>query len=117
VSEGRETMLVVSSAPYRDAVARALEVAERSPEPVKAGVEAIVAMAEVDPEGVRAALWRLQADWRTLARLEERLGGEPVQTALRIGAAIHLARAELASPAPQLRQRVPELMEWLSGVR
>jgi nitrogenase molybdenum-iron protein alpha/beta subunit len=110
-------MVVVSEAAHRDAVSRALEVAERSREPVKAGVEAIVAMAEVDPEGVRAALWRLQADWGTLERLEEQLGGEPVQTALRIGAAIHLARAELASPAPQLRQRLPELMEWLSGAK
>jgi hypothetical protein len=108
-------MVVVSKATQRDAVAQALEEAERSPEPVKAGVEAIVALAEVDPEGVRAALWRLQADWVTLELLEEYVGGEPTQAAMRIGAAIHLARAELASPAPQLRRRLPELMEWLSG--
>jgi hypothetical protein len=70
-------------------------------------------MAEVNPEGARAALWRLQADWTTLKRLEERIGGRPTQAALRIGAAIHLARAELASPAPQLRRLLPELLDWL----
>jgi hypothetical protein len=70
-------------------------------------------MAEVDPEGARMALWRLQTDWETLAIMEERLGGEPTQAALRIGAAIQLARAELASPAPQLRRLLPEMLEWL----
>lgn len=111
--ESRETLLFVHDPCYPGAVERALEAAEHSPEPVKAGVEAVIAMAEDDPEGARAALWRLQTDWRTLKRIEEHLGGEPTQAALRIGAAIHLARAELASPAPQLRRRLPELMEWL----
>ena len=115
MAESRETLLVVSDPCYPDAVARALEAAEHSPEPVKAGVEAVIAMAERDPEGARAALWRLQTDWRTLKRLEEHVGGGPTQAALRIGAAIHLARAELASPTPQLRRRLPELMEWLGS--
>jgi hypothetical protein len=116
VAESGETLLIVSDSRYADAVARALEAAGHSPEPVRAGVEAMIAMAELDPEGTRAALWRLQLDWRTLQRLEEHVGGEPAQATLRIGAAIHLARAELASPAPQLRRRLPELMEWLGGV-
>ena len=115
MGESRETLLTVSDPCYPDAVARALEAAEHSPEPVQAGVEAVIEMAELDPAGARAALWRLQTDWRTLRRIEEHIGGEPTQAALRIGAAIHLARAELASPAPQLRRRLPELMEWLSG--
>lgn len=114
MAESRETLLVVPDG-YAGAVARALEAAEHSPEPVRAGVEAMIAMAELDPEGARAALWRLQLDWRTLQRLEEHVGGEPTQTTLRIGAAIHLARAELASPAPQLRRRLPELLDWLGG--
>jgi hypothetical protein len=117
MGESRETLLTVSDPCYPDAVARALEAAEHSPEPVQAGIEAVVAMAEVDPEGARAALWRLQTDWRTLQRIEEHVGGGPTQAALRIGAAIHLARAELASPAPQLRRRLPELMEWLGAAR
>jgi hypothetical protein len=113
VGESGETLLVVTDACYSRAVARVCAAADRSPEPVRAGVEAVVAMAELNPQSARAALWRLQADWKTLQRLEERVGGEPEQAALRIGAAIHLARAELASPTPQLRRLLPELMEWL----
>jgi hypothetical protein len=115
MAESRETLLVVSDPCYPDAVARALRAADHSPEPVKAGVEAVIEMAERDPEGARAALWRLQTDWNTLKRLEEHLGGDATLATLRIGAAIHIARAELASPTPRLRQRLPELMEWLGG--
>jgi hypothetical protein len=117
VGESRETLLIVPDARYADAVARAAEAADRSTEPVRAAIETAIAMAEVDLEGARTALWRLQTDWKTLSAMEERLGGEPTQAALRIGAAIHLARAELASPAPQLRRRLPELMEWLGQRR
>jgi hypothetical protein len=113
VRESREALLIVPDACYPDAVARIFEAAEHANEPVRAGAEAMIAMAELNPKGARAALWRLQTDWPTLKRLEEHVGGEPTQAALRIGAAIHLARAELASPAPQLRQRLPELLEWL----
>jgi hypothetical protein len=113
VRESREALLIVPDACYPDAVARIFEAADQATEPVRAGAEAMVAMAELNPEGARAALWRLQTDWTTLQRLEEQVGGEPTQAALRIGAAIHLARAELASPAPQLRRRLPELLEWL----
>jgi hypothetical protein len=111
--ESREALLIVPDVCYPDAVAQAFEAADHSSEPVQAGVEAMIAMAELNPEGARAALWRLQTDWPTLKRLEEHVGGEPTQAALRIGAAIHLARAELSSPTPQLRQRLPELLEWL----
>ena len=113
MSESRETLLAVPDTCYPRAVARATEAADSSSEPVRAAIEAAVAMAEVDPEGARAALWRLQADWETLALMEERLGGEPTQAALKIGAAIQMARAELASPSPQLRRLLPEMMEWL----
>ncbi|HEV7482325.1 MAG TPA: hypothetical protein VGO13_04430 [Solirubrobacterales bacterium] len=112
--KSREALLIVSDACYPNAVARATAAADSSSEPVLAAVEAVVTMAEVDPEGTRMGLWRLQTDWETLALMEERLGGEPTQAALKIGAAIQLARAELASPSPQLRQRlIPEMMEWL----
>lgn len=114
MAESRETLLVVSDPSYPDAMARALAAADHSSEPVKAGVEAMIEMSEEDPEAARAALWRLQTDWRTLKRLEEHVGGDSTVATLRIGAAIHLARAELASPTPHLRRRLPELMEWLS---
>jgi len=113
MAEGRETLLVVSDQCYPDAVARALEAADHSPEPMRAGVEAVIEMAERDPVAARAALWQLQTDWSTLRRLEEHVGGDSAMATLRIGAAIHLARAELASPSPQLRRRLPELMDWL----
>jgi hypothetical protein len=113
VEKSPEALLMVPDRCYPDAVARALAAADRASEPVQAGIEAAIAMAEVNPEGARAALWRLQADWSMLKVLDERVGGAPTLAALRIGAAIHLARAELASPAPQLRRLLPELMEWL----
>jgi hypothetical protein len=113
LGESREALLIVSDACYPNAVARATEAADRSSEPVRAAIEAAVTMAEIDLEGARAALWRLQTDWETLALIEAGLGGEPTQAALGIGAAIHLARAELASPTPQLRRLLPEMMEWL----
>jgi hypothetical protein len=116
MTESREPLLIVSDVCYPNAVARATAAADGSSEPVLAAVEAVVTMAEVDPEATREGLWRLQADWKTLALMEERLGGEPTQAALRIGAAIHLARARLASPSPRLRERlVPEIMEWLGS--
>lgn len=113
MGESREALLIVSDSCYPDAIARVLEAAAGSPEPVQACVEALVRMAEPDPEAARAALWRLQTDWKTLGRLERGLGGDPTQAVLRIGATIQLARAELSSPAPQLRRRLPEMMEWL----
>jgi len=106
-------MVVAVDGCYTNAVTRAFEAADESTEPVLGGVEAAIAMAEADPEGARAVLWRLQGDWETLERMAEEVGGEPTQAALRVGAAIQLARAELASPAPQLRRLLPELMGWL----
>lgn len=75
----------------------------------------LVELSETDPEAARQALWRLQGDWPQLERLERQVGGEPEQAALRVGAAIQMARAELTSPAPRLRQRLPELMQLLDG--
>ena len=113
MTETREALLTAADACYPRAVARATAAADRATEPVQAAVETVVEMAELDPEGARMALWRLQTDWETLQRMEERLGGEPTQAALRIGGAIQLARAELASPTPQLDRLLPEMMEWL----
>jgi len=113
VGKSREALLIVSDPCYPNAVAEAFEAAAKSDEPVRACVEAAVAMAEPDPQGARAALWRLQTDWKTLKQLERGLGGDPTQATLRVGATIQLARAELKSPAPQLRRRLPEIMEWL----
>jgi len=106
-------MAVGADGCYANSVSRAFEAADESVDPVQGGIEAAIAMAEGDPEGARMVLWRLQGDWETLERLDERVGGEPTLAALRVGAAIHLARAELASPTPQLRQRLPQLLQLL----
>jgi hypothetical protein len=106
-------MEAVAGGCYVESVSRALGAADESTDPVLGGIEAAIEMAEDDPEAARAVLWRLQGDWEMLERMDERLDCEPTLAALRIGAAIQFARAELSSPAPQLRRRLPELMEWL----
>jgi hypothetical protein len=114
MGKGMGALRIVPDRCYSDAVERAFDAADSSTEPVQAGIEAAVMMAEHDPAGARAALWRLQTDWRTLDALEARLEYEPTQAALRVGAAIQVARSVLAtSPAPQLRGRLPEVMEWV----
>jgi hypothetical protein len=113
VEKVRERLWVVPDDRYADAFAEVREAADRAAEPLRAGVEAIIAIAELNPRSAREGLWRLQTDWKTLKLLEPHIGGGPTEATLRLGAAIHLARAELASPAPHLRSRLPELMEWL----
>ena len=113
MEKSREALLIVSDRCYPDALAQVFDAAASSEDPVWTCVEALVSMAELNPKGARAALWRLQRDWKTLKRLERGLGGDPTRAALRIGATIHLARAELGSPDPQLRRRLPEMMDWL----
>jgi alkanesulfonate monooxygenase SsuD/methylene tetrahydromethanopterin reductase-like flavin-dependent oxidoreductase (luciferase family) len=115
VRESREALAVVEDGCTLGDITAAVDAAERSPEPLRTNLEAIVELSEEDAEEARQALWRLQADWPTLERLERQVGGQPEQAALRVGAAIHLARAELSSPAPQLRQRMPELLEMLGS--
>jgi hypothetical protein len=113
--ESRETLVVVKSEPACDGFAGVLDAAGTTADPLRTSLEAIVELSEADPQRARQALWRLQADWQALERLEEQIGGEPAQAALRVGAAIHVARAELASPAPRLRDRLPELLELLGA--
>jgi len=105
--------MAIAGSCYADSVSRAFKAADESVEPVQGGVEAAIEMAESDPEGARAVLWRLQGDWEMLERMDEQVGGEPTLATLRVGAALQLARAELSSPEPQLRRRLPELMEML----
>ena len=61
MEKSREALLIVSDPCYPDAVARVFEAADHAPEPVRAGLDVLVAMAELNPKGARAALWRLQA--------------------------------------------------------
>lgn len=115
MEKGREALLVIVDRCYEDSMMRAFEAANASTAPFLAGIEAAIEMAEADPEGAREVLWRLQGDWPMLERLERILGGEPTRAVLRLGAAIHAARAELASPSPQPRRCLNELLGWLYG--
>lgn len=114
MGEGREMLLVSADQFYADSVERAIEAHDISTAaPIRAAVTAAVEMAEMDPESARTALWKLQGDWSTLEKLEERLGGEPTRTALRVGGAIQMARSELGSPSPHLDHLLPDILAWL----
>ena len=82
---------------------------------VREAVEAIVNAAEVDPEGLSEALWSLRANREAVDRLEASLGMSPERATLALGAAVQLARSELAAAKPDLRSRMPELLSWLEG--
>lgn len=113
--ESMETVLLVEGRLDEGLIERAVAAAEEGPrkERIRAGLEAVVACVEADPDAARAALWELRGDHATLSRLEACLGGSPERAAFALGAAIQLASAELSSPAPDLRRRLPELARWL----
>jgi hypothetical protein len=109
--------LVLEGRLDEEMVERAIAAAEELPagEQVAAGLGAVITFAEAEPEAARAALWELRGDGAALTRLEACLGGNAERATLALGAAIQLASAELASPAPDLRSRMPELLRWLEG--
>jgi hypothetical protein len=98
-------------------VNRALEaVAHVPPErQVRDAVAKAIDVAEMDPAGAREALWSLRGDRTTMERLEAHLSLSAKRATFALGAAIQLAGAELASPNPDLRSRAPELLCWLEG--
>jgi hypothetical protein len=113
MEEGRELAAVLDGR----LVERVLSATEGGPpeDRVRAGVEAVVEIAELDPEGTRDALWALQSDPLAMHSLEQGLSLDSKRATLALGAAIQLARGELASADPDLRSRVPELLRWLEG--
>lgn len=117
MTEGRAVSVVVDGRLDERLVERALEAATDAPrgEGVREAVETVVDVAELDPAGTRDALWALRANRDAVERLEASLGLSPVRATLALGAAIQLARSELASPEPDLRGRMPELLHWLKG--
>lgn len=117
MTEGRGVSAVVDGRLDERLVERALEAAADAPpgEQVRAAVETVVDIAELDPAGIRDALWSLRANRDAVERLETALGLSPARATLALGAAIQLARSELAMPEPDLRARMPELLRWLAG--
>lgn len=117
MTEGRGVAGVVDGRLDERLVERALEAASEAPpeDRIREAVETVVDVSELDPEGTRAALWSLYANRDAVARLEASLRMNPARATLALGAAIQLARAELAGPDPDLRGRMPELLRWLEG--
>jgi hypothetical protein len=117
VREGTRTVLLVEGPLDEGIVKRAIALIEAAaPEDrVQAGLEAMIAIAETDPVAARSALRELRADAARLDRIEAWLGGDPTRATFGLGAAIQLVDSELASPLPDLRSLMPELLCWLEG--
>lgn len=117
VTEGRERAAVLDVDLDERLVARVLDAVTEAPvaERVHDTVARVVEIAERDPDGTREALWILRGQTDALAALENGLGLSPGRATLALGGAIQLASAELASPDPDLRSRMPELVRWLEG--
>ena len=115
--EGTRTALLAEGQLDEGFVKPALAAIEEAPPEgrVRAGLTALIEMAELDPAAARSALRELRADHRRLGRLEAWLGGDPERTTFGLGAAIQLADTELASPVPDLEALLPELERWLEG--
>ncbi len=115
--EGTKTAPLKEGRPGEGFVKRALAAVEEAPpaDRVRAGLEAVIAMAEIDPASARSALHELRTDHLRRARLETWLGGDPDRTTFALGAAIQLAGTELAAEEPDLEALAPELLLWLQG--
>ncbi len=117
MQEGTKTALLVEGQLGEVFVKRATAAAEEAPPEhrVRAGLEALIETAEIDPAAARSALRELRVDHLRLGQLEAWLGGDPDRTTFGLGAAIQLADAELASASPNLDGIAAELLRWLEG--
>jgi hypothetical protein len=115
--EGTRTALLVEGQLDEGIVKRATAAAEQAPPEhrVRAGLEALIEVAETDPAAARSALRELRTDPLRLSRLEAWLGGDPDRTTFGLGAAIQLVDTELASATPDLEGLIPDLVRWLEG--
>jgi len=113
--EGTKTALLEEGRLDKVFVKRAIAAVEEvSPRNrVRAGLEALIALAETDPAAARSALREFRTDHLRLSRLEAWLGGESNRTTFGLGAAIQIADAELSSEDPDLAKIEPELLRWL----
>jgi hypothetical protein len=115
--EGTRTALLEKGQLDEETVKRVIAATEEAPpeDRVRAGLEALIELAETDPATARSTLHELRTDHLRLSRIEAWLGGDPDRTTFGLGAAIQLANTELASPVPDLERLEPELLSWLQG--
>lgn len=117
MGEGTKTALLDEGCLEEEFVKGALAAAEaaRPRHRIRAGLEALVGMAETDPAAARSALRALRADHARQGRIEAWLGGDPDRATFGLGAAIQLATTELAADDPDLAGIEPDLLRWLEG--
>jgi len=117
MGEGTETALLDERRLDEEFAKRALAAAEaaRPRHRIRAGLEAMIGMAEADPAAARSALHTLRVDHSRQSRLESWLGGDPARATFGLGAAIQLATTELATDEPDLAGIEPDLLRWLEG--
>jgi hypothetical protein len=117
VTEGREPAAVLDGRLDDRFVGEVVGAATGAPSgnPVHDALMRVIEFAEKDPAATRKALWALRGDAGALEGLEGGLPLSPPKATLALGSAIQLASTELASPRPDLRGRMPELMRWLEG--
>jgi len=117
MTEGTETALLDKGRPDKAFAERATAAtaAARPRQRIRAGLAALIEMAERDPAAARSALHHLRADHLRQSRLEAWLGGDPDRATFGLGAAIRLATAELATDQPDLAKIEPDLLRWLEG--
>jgi ABC-type cobalamin/Fe3+-siderophores transport system ATPase subunit len=115
--EGTKTALLVEARLDEVFVERAAAAVEGAPpeERVKAGLAALIEVAETDPAAARLALHEFRTDHLRQRQLEAWLGGDPRRAIFALGAAIQLIDTELTSSAPALDELLPELLHWLEG--
>lgn len=115
--EGTRTALLVEGRLDEVFVKRATAAVEEAPpeQRVRAGLVALIEVAETDPAAARSALRELRTDHLRLGQLEAWLGGDPDRATFALGAAIQLADAELEAPDPDLVGIEPDLLRWLEG--
>lgn len=115
--EGTRTALLEKGLLDEEIVKRVIAATEGAPpeDRVRAGLKALIDLAETDPAAARSALHKLRADHSRLSQIEAWLGGDPDRATFGLGAAIQLAATELASPTPDLEHLTPELLTWLEG--
>lgn len=117
MTENRGVALLVDGHVDERLIEKTFEAAADGPydQRVRNALEVTIAFAEADPGRAREALWMLREDEATIERLVECIDCSPERATLALGAAFHIAHAELASAKPDLRSRVPELLRWLEG--
>lgn len=117
MGEGTRTALLFEGQLDEEFVKTAIAAAEaaRPRQRIRAGLAALIEMAETDPAAARSALHALRADHSRQSRIEAWLGGNPARATFGLGAAIQLATAELAGDEPDLAGVEPDLLHWLEG--